>query len=110
MPQVPECIEDAVRLLQQDDYDLPNLAEACGVSPSWLSRSFAKHIGMSVSAFLNRQRMERFFKIYGNGKRENMTKCAFAAGFNSYAQFYKICKFVCGKTPRAIARECKGLE
>ncbi len=107
LPHVPESVEQAVHLLQRDDYDLPELARAVGVSESWLSRSMHKHLGMTFSDFRNRQRIERFFQIYGRGARKNMTHCAFEAGFNSYAQFYKVFKHICGRTPRQVAREMK---
>ncbi len=107
LPHLPACVEQAVLLLQRDDYELPVLARKVGVSDSWLSRSMHKHVGMTFSDFRNRQRIERFFKLYGNGKRENMTSCAYAAGFNSYAQFYKVMKHICGRTPRQISREIK---
>lgn len=108
-PHVPESVEQAVKHLQDEDYSLPQLAELCHVSPSWLSRNFKKHLGMSISAFRNQQRIERFLQIYGSGHRLNMTEAAFAAGFNSYAQFYKVCCEICGKTPREIARSRKRL-
>ena len=109
LPHVPESIEQAVKLLQEADYSLPELAERCHVSSAWLSRSFKKHLGMNMSAFRNQQRIERFLHIYGTGHRFNMTEAAFAAGFNSYAQFYKVCCDICGKTPREIARSRKNL-
>lgn len=107
LPHVPQTVEHAVQLLQRDDYDLGELAAAVGVSDSWLSRSMHRHLGLTFSEFRNRQRIERFFQIYGRGQRKNMTQSAFEAGFNSYAQFYKVFRHICGRTPRQIARELR---
>lgn len=103
---VHPAVERAVRHIQQeDDASLDDLADRVGVSPSHLSRLFKQHLGMSLATFRQRQRLERFFDLYGKGRRMNLTEAAFAAGFGSYPQFNRVFKDHVGKTPAEYRRE-----
>lgn len=82
--------------------DLDALAKRCGFSRPHLSRRFAEQTGQSLTEFRNRQRVERFKALVGRGGRYNLTEAAYAAGFGSYAQAFRVIKSQTGAGPRAL--------
>jgi len=91
---VHPAVEAAAHALRHEDVHQPvslaDLARQCGLSPSHLSRLFQRQTGMSLVAFRNRQRLERFLRAYGDGQRDDILSAALAAGFGSYAQFHRV--------------------
>ena len=98
---VHPAVERAAFLLRDDpgEFDLALLARRAGVSPAWLSRLFQKQLGMSVTEFRNRQRVARYLALPRAGSRQTLTAAAFTAGFNSYAQFYRVFRAFTGLSP-----------
>jgi|WetSurMetagenome_2_1015567.scaffolds.fasta_scaffold310106_1 AraC-like DNA-binding protein len=87
--------------------DLTVLAQAVHLSPSQLSRVFKKQMGVSLTAFRNRCRVEHFIDLYGDGQSRTMLDDALDAGFGSYAQFYRVFKEIMGGTPAEYRRESR---
>jgi AraC-like DNA-binding protein/quercetin dioxygenase-like cupin family protein len=83
---------------------LAALAKACGMSPSHLSRTFQKQVGVSLNRYRNTARLERFWQERNLPPQKTLIEAAFAAGFGSYAQFYKIFRTVYGQGPREGVR------
>ena len=54
--------------------------------------------------YRNRQRLERFIQLYGQGQRINMLEAALTAGFGSYPQFYRVFRDFMGCTPQEYKR------
>jgi len=98
---VHPAVEQVARLLSADPAsgDLTALARACGLSPSHLSRVFKAQMGMSITRFRNQQRLERFLSIAADAERGSTLAAALAAGFGSYAQFYRVYKDATGDSP-----------
>jgi AraC-like DNA-binding protein len=67
-----------------------------------LSRLFKEQIGVSISRFRNHQRLQRFLRIYGRGRRTTALAAAHEAGFGSYAQFYRVFREQTGRSPSAL--------
>ncbi len=82
---------------------LAELARRCGVSESHLSRTFARQIGVPISRYHNDLRL-RLFSDLTRGRRPRMTvtQAAYAAGFGSYAQFYRVFVRAHGRGPRGM--------
>jgi AraC-like DNA-binding protein len=99
--RLPAQVEQAIRLIQHGSDDLPleALAAACGVSPAWLSRSFSRHVGLSISAFRARTRLARVLDRWRPG--DNLLQLAMGAGFGSYNRFHAACRRWAGCSPRA---------
>jgi AraC-like DNA-binding protein len=99
-------VEKAVQLLRSetDMMDLPHLARAVDLSPSHLSRLFRAQVGMPISRYRNQQRLQRFFAIYGDGRRVPALAAALRAGFGSYPQFYRVLREETGQTVAALRR------
>jgi AraC-like DNA-binding protein len=81
---------------------LADLARTVGLSPSHLSRLFKMQMGLSISRFRNQQRLQRFLRLYGNGRRTTALAAAHQAGFGSYAQFYRVFRQEAGRRPSAL--------
>lgn len=103
---VHPAVGRAVRLLRSAvaPDGVETLARKAGLSPSQLSRVFAKQIGMSIVDYRQRVRLEKFREIYGRGRRYNLTVAAFRAGFGSYPQFHRVFKKHFGFSPAEYRR------
>jgi AraC-like DNA-binding protein len=98
------AVERAVRMIRDDDeanHTLEQLAHRAGLSASRLSRLFKDQTGSTLVDFRNRQRLERFQQIYGDGQNLTMLRAALDAGFGSYPQFHRVFKDMMGESPRA---------
>ena len=81
-----------------------DLARMAGLSASRLSRVFKEDMGISVVSYRNRIFLDRFFVIYGHGRRWNIVQSALEAGFGSYPQFYRVFRQEMGQSPAQYAR------
>lgn len=99
-------VERALQLLVQKrpPQSLRDLAAAVYLSPSALSRLFKAQTGVSLPAFRHRMKMESFLRIYGHGQHRNLQEAAYAAGFGSYAQFFRVFVRTMGSTPAQYRR------
>jgi AraC-like DNA-binding protein len=104
---VHPAVERAARIIQAeaDPISLDQIAEQVGLSASRLSRLFHQQAGVSLVEFRQRQTLQRFFRLFGDGRRKTMTAAALEAGFGSYPQFHRVCKQLTGKTPAQYRRE-----
>lgn len=85
--------------------DLARLAKRCGVSEAYLSRLFARQVGVPLSRYRNSTRLGRFLELRRAARgRKTLTELAYEAGFGSYAQFFKIYVQAYGQGPRESAR------
>ena len=83
-----------------EEYDLTELAALCGVSESYLSRTFARQIGVPVSRYRNSLRLSRFWEEQRCHPGKTLAETVYTAGFGSYAQFYKVFVQEYGRGPR----------
>jgi len=104
---VHPAVERAARLLHDETAPLSvdEVARRAGLSASRLSRLFEEQMGVSLTAFRNRQRIDRFLRLYGHGHRRTMLEAALDANFGSYAQFYRVFTAVMGCTPAQYRRD-----
>lgn len=98
------AISKAIALLADDDWNgsLGDLARQCGLSEAHFSRVFAQQIGIPVSRYRNSLRLARFWEHYRKPHHQTILQAVYAAGFGSYAQFYKVFSEAYGQGPRAI--------
>jgi AraC-like DNA-binding protein len=83
---------------------LASLARHCGVSEAHLSRVFARQMGVSLNRYRNSVRLGRFLELCRGPSKGTMLENAYAAGFGSYAQFYKVFVQAYGTPPGATMR------
>ena len=103
---VHPAVEKAARLLNREPsiHSMIEIAGYAGLSPSRLRKLFKGQTGISIVAFRNKQRLRRFFQLYGHGQRINMMEAALEAGFGSYPQFHRVFKQIMGHGPAAYRR------
>lgn len=106
------AVEAAVRLMRDETeaMNLEQLSERCGLSPSRLSRIFKEQTGVPLVNYRQKACLERFLKMYGQGRKANMLACALDAGFGSYPQFHRVFKQYMNRSPAEYRRELSGSE
>lgn len=106
---VHPAVERAARLLRADPVTLmlPQVAQHAGLSPGRLSRLFRQQLGMTLTEFRNRQRLERFLALTSGlegAARTKLLAAALEAGFGSYAQFYRVFRRYMGARPGTVSK------
>ncbi len=112
IPQAAElhpAIARAARILRESATtpSIEELGRRSGLSASHLSRLFREQMGLSVTEFRCRQRVERFLELFGEGQRRSLTEAALEAGFGSYPQFYRVFRRIMGYSPAEHARRAR---
>ena len=100
-------VRRALRLLSEGDgpASLTDLAKACGASEAYLSRTFRRQIGVPLTRYRNSLRLSRFWEHYRQPAQKTLAEAVYAAGFGSYAQFYKVFTEAYGRGPRACLHQ-----
>ena len=80
---------------------LEELSRDAGLSASRLTRLFKAQTGLSITAYRQRQKLERALTLRRHQPQANLTDLALEAGFGSYAQFYRVYRREFGAGPRA---------
>lgn len=103
------AVNKATLLLRDSEAgdSLTALSRQAGLSPAQLRRLFRDQLGMTMSEFRNRQRLARFVQLYGTGRRLDLLQAADAAGFGSYAQFYRVLRAQMGCSPAEYKRRVR---
>ena len=109
-PDVHPAVEQAARLLrdESDLFSVEQIAARVGLSASRLSRLFHQQTGVSLVDFRNRQRLQRFLRLYGKGRVVSVSEAALNAGFGSYPQFYRVFQQQMGCSPAEYRRRVQG--
>jgi AraC-like DNA-binding protein len=96
------AVRRALKLLGEPGakQDLETLARFSGTSVSFLSRKFHMQIGVPLNRYRNSLRLSRFFEVYQQSDQITLAEAVYAAGFGSYAQFYKVFTQAYGCGPR----------
>ena len=99
--EVHPAVERAAYLLSSEGQDMTidQIARRAGLSSSRLSRLFKQQVGLTLVAYRNRRRVERFIECYGRGRRRTVTEAALEAGFGSYPQFHRVFREVMNQSP-----------
>jgi AraC-like DNA-binding protein len=86
------AVKRAIRIVSENDtgQSLDELSRACGASKSYLSRTFHRQIGVPLHQYRNSLLLARFFDADRGTDRSTIAEAVYAAGFGSYAQFYKV--------------------
>jgi len=96
------AVKRSMKLMADSDCrdDLGYLAGQSGVSESYLSRIFHRQVGISLVRYRNSVRLDRFFEYYRRPNTHTVLDAAYAAGFGSYAQFFRVFTETYGEGPR----------
>ncbi len=95
-PSVTRAL-DALDLGENDE--TPDLARVCGLEAAHLNRLFRRTMGVTLTDYRNRRRLERFWHLSRRFPERTLLACALDAGFGSYAQFHRVHRKLCGRAP-----------
>ncbi|MEX0325284.1 MAG: helix-turn-helix domain-containing protein [Puniceicoccaceae bacterium] len=84
---------------------LSEIADRCGISETYLSRLFKDQVGVPLNHYRNSARLRTFMETYRQPPRKTILECVYAAGFGSYAQFYKVFMKTFGCGPREYLKD-----
>lgn len=90
--------KDVCELCVDEDLDIARLARHAGLSASRLAHLFAEQVGVTPLQYRNFARVQHFIRTYA-GDEGDLLRAALRAGFGSYAQFHRVFRQVCGKSP-----------
>lgn len=91
---------DYIRAHCAEKLSLEELSRSCFYNPSYFSRIFKEHYGMTLTEFINQSRLERAMQLLRETKLA-AEEVAEQAGFSSRSAFYKSLKEKTGLTPQA---------
>ncbi|BDI28217.1 hypothetical protein CCAX7_002680 [Capsulimonas corticalis] len=106
-PDVHPAVEQTARLLRDDPEPLTvdQLAARVGLSASYLGRLFHQQTGITLVEFRNRQRMDRFLRLYDGEQKISALEAALETGFGSYPQFHRVFTEQMGCSPAEYKRK-----
>lgn len=99
-------LEAAIGLLGHSELNLTQaqIAQRVRLSPYYLSALFRKQSGLTIPAYRQRLRLQEFFRRIHAHPEIRLLDHALAAGFGSYAQFFRVFTDALGASPRAWLR------
>ena len=100
-------VRRALKLMGERDSDrsLDELAKACGATKAHLSRTFHREVGVPWNRYRNYLRLSRFFEENEGEEKKTLAEAVYAAGFGSYAQFYKVFTQAYGRAPSSVLKK-----
>jgi AraC-like DNA-binding protein len=109
LTNVHPAVASAARILSQSDepVSLPKLARLSGISSARLSRLFKEQTGVSLTVFRQRNALDRFIRIFGQGRQYSLIEAALRAGFGSYPQFHRVFRNHMKLSPAEYARQVR---
>src|SRR5699024_8451656 len=88
----------------QEDINLSRIAQEFWLNPSYLSRQFKYHVGINITEFITRQRLN-FAKILLTITDKSISEIALEAGYNNISYFNTVFKNQVGITPGQYRKE-----
>lgn len=99
------AVARAMALLREDpSKNLKALSEKTRISPSQLSRLFKRQVGISITDYRNRLRLDAFVERCDVESEGAMFELARDSGFGSYAQFSRVFRRQMGICPEKYYR------
>lgn len=95
--------EEKLRSRSSGAVNMAEIAEAVGIHPVHLSRSFRQHYGMTMGEYLRRVRVEEAARTLVTTMRP-LSDIAYTAGFSDQAHFTRVFKDVMGMSPGAYRK------
>lgn len=96
-----------IRVHFEKNISLNDVAKAISLSPSYLSRCFHAHTGLTMSDFILRTKIESAKRLFCETPRISVKEVAFRTGFGSAAYFCRIFHRYERKSPSHFALKAK---
>lgn len=97
------AVVDALRGTYAQPFSLARLSKQLGYTPQYLSRLFHQEMGLSLSAYLQRLRVEASCQLLLS-TRESVSAIAQAVGYTDLKHFTAVFRRHTGMTPRTFRR------
>jgi AraC-like DNA-binding protein len=100
---------DAMREIRErcaDQLSLSEIASRYGFNPSYFSRLFHRHAGMSLVEFINRARIQKSCHLLKRSDA-SIIEIALAAGYNNLSHFNRYFRRIMGMSPRQYRIDSK---
>src|SRR5256714_2725700 len=107
---LPSLVREAVTFIRfniDQPLSLNPLADTLGVHPSYLSRTFKKALGMTLTDYINKLRIEEAKYLLDQGN-ESVATIALSVGYNDPNYFSKVFTKLEHVTPYAYRKRKKG--
>ena len=107
---LPSLVREAVTFIRfniDQPLSLNRLADTLGVHPSYLSRTFKKALGMTLTDYINKLRIEEAKYLLDQGN-ESVATIALSVGYNDPNYFSKVFTKLEHVTPYAYRKRKKG--
>ncbi len=101
-PQDDKIIEDAKSFIKANlanQITVEDICKACGCGRTRLYEAFSEKVGMGISQYINKKRMERAKKLLTSSEF-SMSEVAYQCGFCDYNYFGKVYKKYYGVSPK----------
>jgi len=99
-------VEEAIEAAAASPPSVAELAQLAGVHPTHLLRTFRRHHGVTISAYVRQRRIERARLEVANGDRP-LSMIALDAGFADQSHFTRVFRAAFGETPGQYARSLR---
>jgi len=86
---------------------LASIAELLNVSPNYLSRLFRQETGLTLTAYVQKVRLEHARRLLGEG-RQSISEIAYRVGYQTYRDFYRNFVKYEQSSPRQMRRRLAG--
>lgn len=107
---LPSPVREAVTFIRfniDQPLSLNRLADTLGVHPSYLSRAFKKTLGMTLTDYINKLRIEEAKSLLDQGN-ESVATIALSVGYNDPNYFSKVFTKLEQVTPKNYRKRKKG--
>src|SRR5947208_7854580 len=105
-PMVKEAVT-SIRFSIDQPLSLNRIADTLGVHPSYLSRTFKKALGMTLTDYINKFRIEEAKYMLDQGN-ESVATIALSVGYNDPNYFSKVFTKLEHVTPKNYRKRKKG--
>ena len=96
---IPSCVKKALSFINKnysEQISLGELAEECGCSVTYLSKTFKRYTGTTIYKYIVDFRIEMAKQMLAHS---SVTEVSYAVGFSDTSNFIKTFREICGVTP-----------
>lgn len=104
---IPDDLLEYIAQNCNEKLNLENLAERCFYNPSYFSRLFKDTYGISVTEYIQKERISKSCYMLANSHR-SIDEISLAVGYEDKTNFYKFFRKHCGMTPAEYRKKYRG--
>ena len=106
-PDVSRLVKNVIQYINQnfrEDINLSRIAQEFWLNPSYLSRQFKFYVGINITEFITRQRLN-YAKIQLTITDKSISEIALETGYNNISYFNTVFKNQVGISPKQFRKE-----